>query len=507
MKKGFREGYEYAIKDSIILYGSKIADQYVTRIEDAIDILLKDVNSFAGYQTDPSILQGDIAEFWHGDTFNINAAINESNFKTVVDRSHKLASPDILLKKDGELVKEIGLKYYKTAAASVQEQSKSYFQRFCEYRNKSGCLNITMEQYLAENGISDNILETDPIYSGQIRIIPSDQYEEAINYLKIRIQKELLTRPEEVKRYQDTLNLLSKQIKASDGTNSIELSREASQELALIAKKGKFNPADYGISTEDLMTFNHALTQGVKAGTSAAIITMVLKTAPKLYQCLEKLMVDGGFNEKDLQELGFNALTGIAEGFVRGFISGTIITACETGIWGTALKGVNPCVIGALTAIMIQSMQDSFMIVKGKLTQQEFVSNLSKNVFVVSCGIGLGTAITMLTACPFAYLLGNFVGSFIGSFAYIAVDNAFMSFAISSGWTFFGIVDQNYELPDQILDEMGVDIFDYEDFVVDDFSFDTYDFSDFSFDKYTPDFISIIRRGVIGVHQIGYITA
>ena len=507
MSKWFDEGYKYATKNSGILQGSQIADKYVTNIEDAIDVLSKDINQFTGYQTDPSRLQGDIAEFWHADTFNINAAINESKFTAKVIRSHSFGSPDIVLEKDESIVQEIGLKYYHNAAASVQAQSKSYFQRFCEYKSSSGRVDLTVEQYFTEKGIDDNVLAIDPIYSGQVRIIPSDQYNAAVTYLKLKIQKELLTRPEEAKRYQETLDLLASggKINASDGTTSVEFSREASEKLAILAKKGKFNPADYGITTEELMNFSHALAQGVKAGTSAGVVTLILKTAPQIYLCLEKLIAEGGLDEGDFRELGFKALSGANEGFIRGFISGTIVTACETGIWGTALKGVNPSIIGSLTAIMMQSMQDSFCVVKGTMTQQEFVANLSKNIFVTSCGIGLGTAMGMLTMCPFAYMLGNFVGSFVGSFAYFAVDNAFMSFAVNSGWTFFGIVKQDYELPDHILREIGIDVFDYDKFTINEFSFDIFKFDEFQIDEYTPDFISFIRRGVIGVHQIGYI--
>lgn len=508
MSKWFDEGYKYATKNSGILHGSQIADKYVTNIEDAIDALSKDINQFTDYQTDPSRLQGDIAEFWHAGTFNVNAAINESDVTAKVIRSHSFGSPDIVLEKDGSIVQEIGLKYYHNAAASVQAQSKSYFQRFCEYKSTSGRVDLTIEKYFTEKGIGDNVLATDPIYSGQVRIIPSDQYNAAVAYLKLKIQKELLTRPEEAKRYQETLELLASggKIKASDGTTSVELSRETSQELGILAKKGKFDPADYGISTEELMNFSHALAQGVKAGTSAAVITLILKIAPQIYQCLEKLIAEGKLDENDFRELGFKALSGAGESFIRGFFAGTLVTACEIGICGSALKGVNPSVIGSLTAIMMQSMQDSFFVVKGTMSQQEFVANLSKNIFVTSCGIGLGAAMGgMLPMCPFAYMLGNFVGSFVGSFAYIAVDNAFMSFAVNSGWTFFGVVKQDYELPDYILKEIGIDVFDYEKYIIDEFQFDSFQFDEFHFDEYSPDFISIIRRGVIGVHQVGYI--
>lgn len=496
-----KEGYAFAIKNQVATYGAEAGDEYVRQIQEAIDILTKDMNSFQGFQTNSGMLQGDLAEFWHADTFNINAAINESSYKAYVNRSHGLASPDVTLN-DGT---QIGLKYYCLAMASANAQSKSYFQRFCEYKVSSGRTALTMEQYLAENGIKEEVLRTDPIYSGQIRLIPSDQYEAAVEYLKWKIQKELMTRPDEAKRYQETLDLLTSNIKVSDGTKSVELSRETSQKMVDLAKDGKFDPAEFGITTEELMTLSYALKEGVRAGTSAAVITMILKMAPHLYQCLEKLIHDGRLDEEKIYNLGFVALTGAGQGFIRGFVAGTIVTACKTGIWGATLKSVNPNIVGALTAIFMQSMEDSFRVVKGDMTQHEFVANLSKNVFVASCGIGIGLALSMLAICPFAYLLGNFVGSFVGSFAYIAVDKAFMSFAVYSGWTFFGVVQQDYVLPDNVFEELGIDLFDYENMFFDEFQFDRFNFDESSLDEYVPDFISIIRRGVIGIHQVGYI--
>lgn len=505
MSNWVEEGYDAATKNSGSLHGTQVAHQYVDNVNKAIDVFQKDINSFVGYNTGSDQLQGDIAEYWHGDTFNINAAINESKLKAFVNRDHDWAGPDIEIKKNGDVIQRIGLKYYKNAPASANAQDKSYIQRFCEYQHTSGRSDLTLEQYLTENNINDNILATDPIYSGQVRLIPSDQYEAAISYLKWKIQKESMTRPEEVKRCRETLALLTSKIHTADGTGSKELPRETSQELANLAKKGKFDPADFGVSTEELMNFNHALAQGVKAGTTAAIITLVLKTAPQLYKCLEKLISEGKINEDDFQKLGFQALTGAGEGFVKGFVAGTIVTACESGIWGASMQSVNPSIVGALTAIMIQSMQDSFLMAQGSLTQQEFTANLSKNLFVASCGIGLGTAVAMLTACPFAYMLGNFVGSMVGSFAYVAIDDAFMSFAVYSGWTFFGVVKQDYKLPEHILKEIGIDIFEYEEMFIEKFQPDEFSFDEFQFDEYQPNFISIIRRGVIGVHQVGYI--
>ena len=72
-------------------------------------------------------LKGDVAEFWHAGTFNINAAINSSKNRVQVDRSHDFGSADITgINFDAEF----GLKYYKNGASSAEQQAKSIFQRF-----------------------------------------------------------------------------------------------------------------------------------------------------------------------------------------------------------------------------------------------------------------------------------------------------------------------------------------------------------------------------------------
>ena len=75
-----------------------------------------------------------------------------------------------------------------------------------------------------------------------------------------------------------------------------------------------------------------------------------------------------------------------------------------------------------------------------------------------------------------------------------------MSFCVSSGFTLFGIVKQDYKLPEHIIKEIGIEIFEYEQYFIDEYQYETYDI-----EQYEGDFISFIRRGVIGVHQIGYI--
>ena len=104
-------------------------------------------------------------------------------------------------------------------------------------------------------------------------------------------------------------------------------------------------------------------------------------------------------------------------------------------------------------------------------------------------------------------MLGSFIGSLIGSFAYHIGYNALLSFCVDTGFTMFGLVEQDYELPDEVLHFIGAEAFEYECFQFEEFDFDNFSFEEFTFDEFTPDelSISVLRRGVIGVSRIGYI--
>ena len=124
------------------------------------------------------VLKGDAAEFWHAGTFNIDAALKDSQHRAFVDRSHDFASTDI----STNFGDRYGLKYYIDARASAKAQSVSIFQRYKEYQGKGG--SDSLEKFLSDRGYSeaDTIL-SDPIYAGQIRIIPRDQLEDAVAVL------------------------------------------------------------------------------------------------------------------------------------------------------------------------------------------------------------------------------------------------------------------------------------------------------------------------------------
>ena len=94
----------------------------------------------------------------------------------------------------------------------------------------------------------------------------------------------------------------------------------------------------------------------------------------------------------------------------------------------------------------------------------------------------------------------------LGSFTYNIGQQAVLSFCVDSGFTLFGLVEQDYTLPKDIIEKIGIETFDYESFKIDAFKPSHFNFDTFTVDSFIPDTLDItfLRRGVIGVSKIAY---
>ena len=528
----FEEGYKAFCRNTDSYVAARMGEDYVKNVADRISDLESNINSVAGYNTLTDKLKGDIAEFWHSGTFNTNSAvkgklnftldgsvvetakdrsllgleeflaINGTNAETIVDRSHDFASADIT----SNFGVKYGLKYYADGQKSADAQSISFFQRYSQYKSQSGRADLSFLDYLKEKGIDEDTPMYDPIYSGQVRIIPVDQMKEAVEYLKWRIAKESLSRPEQVARYQDTLNRLATKLESSDGVSSIELTEREAKEIATIAKEGKFKASDYGLTTEELIDFQYIIKEGLRAGLSAAVISFVLKTAPEIYKCIDKLIKQGRIDKNDLKKVGFAAMDGATTGFVRGFVSASLTTACKSGALGASLKSIDPSVIAGLTVVLMETLSDSFKVVAGDMPANQMADNLIKNIIVTGAGVGLGIVFKVyLSIIPGSYLLGNFIGSVIGNFVYQTTDKVIMSYCLISGSTFFGLVKQDYRLPDKVLEYLGTEICEPELCEPELCEPEMCEPEMCEPEMCEPETIFLLRRGVIGFRRIGYL--
>ena len=183
------------------------------------------------------------------------------------------------------------VKYIRTYDESVKAQAKNVIQAYHEYLSKPRKGEaISFEQYLEQYGYIKDVnvkkliedyksflaesekdssmtleqfikLHTGEhdittlltsVYNGQERLIPTDQIQEAIKYLKREIAKEggkdTSNRAAVLANYQETLEKLVDRISDGQGAESVPLTKEEAEAIAELIKEGKFRPEDFGIT-------------------------------------------------------------------------------------------------------------------------------------------------------------------------------------------------------------------------------------------------------------------
>lgn len=500
--EGFKEGYNFFERNAGNIMGTFSGHHYISTIKDEIIKTVNSLNDFKTNSASISTLKGDVAEFWHAGTFNIKAAVNDSKHRVVVDRSHDLGSVDV----SGQNFQlKAGMKYYKNGLESAKQQAKSVFEKYREYQSQGG--KDSYSEYLKKRNL-DESMSNNSLYSGQIRIIPTDQMEAAKAYLEKQIAKSSASRPEQLARYKETLELLKDKISDNKGNESIPLTEAESRKIAELAKEGSFEPSEFGLITEEVMTQSNIMRKAFKSGMSAAIVSMVIKITPEIMKSIDYLIQNGEVDQEEFHSIGLKAFSSAGEGFIRGTISAAITANCEAGLLGEALKTVDPAVIGMVTVVTMNAIQNAYKVAKGGMSRYEMTNELIKDMFVSTTSLYMGGISQGLIEIPvFGFMLGSFIGSIIGSFTYSVGYSAIMSFCVESGFTMFGLVDQNYRLPNEVLEEIGIEVFEYENFDYETydmnrFEISKFDLSPYDFEKYN---IVFLRRGVIGIGRVGYI--
>jgi len=503
---GFEEGFEFFENNASAFIGVNEGGAFVDSVNAEIKALAKTLNEkFSENNAGIDQLKGNIAEFWEAGTFNINAVVNGSTDRASVLESTEYGSVDV--RTDSGI--DAGSKFYKSAMATLKQQAKNAQESYHDYQLKGG--KSSFEDYCCERQIAD---PNSAVYGGQVRLVPAEQLEEIRTLLQHKIASEEMIRPEQVQRYKDTLELLSNRLKNSEGVESIPLDTTTAKELAQLAKENSATDEQLkqmGLSTEELIDYGNILSQAMKAGLTAATISIVLKVAPEIFKAISYLIKNEEIQEDRLKQIGMSAISGGAEGFVRGTVAAAVTASCKAGLFGEALKAVNPSIVGAITVVVMNVIKNSFDVASGKKTKSQLTEEMIRDVFVSTCSLALGTvSATALSEvpvlAPFGFLIGSLIGSVIGAFTYSTGQKTVVAFCVDSGFTMFGLVEQDYTLPDEVLKEIGISTFDYESFSPESFEPESFTFDTFEVNTFKPDTLDIIclRRGVIGINRVGY---
>ena len=452
----------------------------IQEINDAIDQLAKNINDHPSINLNVEQFKGFVAEEMHAGTFNIEAIRQGSNHRAWTLQENGYGSVDV----QTNFGKEYSLKYSNEAKTAENMQA-------------------------VVNGETRA-----PKYQGQERLIAAEQVDEAKGWAHRRGLKDMNNRPDVSASHADTEKHLVGKISDGKGIESKELSIKEAKKIATEAKTDGFDPEKHGYTKDPLMDavrINY-VNQAIKAGLTATAITAITQIVPELYKVIDYLIKHGEIDLNGLKKSGKKVISTSGEAFLRGSIAYGVEMAIQNGMLGKTLEGVNPSIVGVAVTVIFGTIKDSILVAAGKMTSAEMGMHFV-DILVISSGYLVNMKVGGLIAqALFPQLpgIGYAIGSLLGcsvAVVYNIGKKKFISFCVDTGFTCFGLVEQNYELPEEILHDMGIHTIPVPRTEVSRTGVNTTDIGNQvqRADYETID-ITVLKRGIIGVNKIGYVS-
>ncbi len=348
---------------------------------------------------------------------------------------------------------------------------------------------------------SESAIQQRP-YTNMKRYVASDQYDDA--------------RAQALKDNDiDTFNNLTKKI-SKDGVESTPATKDDFEKMAEEARELEFKADKHGVSPNSAIMPEYIVKRALKAGYTAAAITVAMQLTPEIIKAVDYLIKNGEINLEEVKKSGLKAISSGAEGFLRGSITCSVQIICDKGLLGQAFMHIDPTLLGAIVSLTLDTAKNAVLVAAGKMTPREMGARFVDNVFVttgfvVGCRIGaqLGGAIGQTIGFGFpviGYLLGSLIGCAMAA-SYNIGKNCLISFCVDSGFTCFGLVDQNYELPEEVLHDLGIVLAQIEEAQIEEAVIEEAHLEIAQLETAELETVRLpfVRRGVIGVNKVGYV--
>lgn len=353
---------------------------FLNKVQEACDAASKNLAERANdlVNVKDSFAQGNFAESWHAETFNVDATLKRmDNLKAEILKSNELNSVDVSVSKEGEVVKEYSSKYYKSGKESVDAQKG---------------------------------------YDDQERLIPSDQIDDAEKYISRQSLKDAETRPGNVEQLREVKSHLTDKVE-HDGVNSQPLGRSEMEHTYKDFKSD--NPPEIHANITDDIIFEEV----AEAGAIALAITTALNVAPKIYNGFVDRVKTGEWPDDLLKTVISDSVPKGSLTLARTGISTSIAMTAKAGLLGEAMRSLDPTMIGTLTFIAFEGIKDYRKFSNGEITGEIYADRMMAKSLSATAGVyGAAIGQTIIPIPIVGALIGAAVGSIASQFGYKALN-------------------------------------------------------------------------------------
>lgn len=437
----FEKGWDKAAEYASTALATARGKEYITAVEDSITKLQNDINAHgvANAERTTASEGGFLAEQWHADTYNVNAAAAGSKSGATALESNDLGSVDV----STTWGEDYSLKYYRDGKKSAKAQARTFYEKYRQYCNDAenrGEVPMSEKEFMDQKVPNKELSALyESMYAGQKRLIPEEQIPVAENYLRKRINKEKISTAD--RQYlsesaQETLDNLAGRIEnKEENITSEALSKEDAEAIATLARDGKFEPEDFGVTPSQVIKPRYILKQAIGAGASAAVVQAALSAGPDIYQIFVDAAKTGDIDQEQLKKLGVDALLNGSEGFVEGSVSDAILIAAQSGKLGAGMTDLSPNTVGTVTVLAIDAARYGYQLSQGEITPVEYSDCMAEDIVVAIISQASGTALqALLPMIPFAYLAGSMAGAMLASTGYTIGKQAVLDIRDSGGF-------------------------------------------------------------------------
>lgn len=464
--KSFRRSYTDFTNDAGSIIGGIESAEYVSKVEEAIDMAVHALRGEAARRTNVSedYLKGWLAEQWHAETLKISGLARSRTDVWAKVVGNNRPGEDVYYG-DAQASKIAEIKYYKFADDTAKAISR-------------------------------------PEYEGCAKIVPGDQRDSVSSVAEKLAHKNQESRPEQAAQYDDTSRTAADHLRVGPASSKPLDHADAKSMANEFKRDGDINPNKYDLNVEGFIEWADVVRQSGEAALHAAALSAALSAAPHIWRTVAEYIDSGDLDPGLLAQSGQSVLFAASSAGLRGGVAAGLTVACKSGALGSALKGISPFAIGMATTMALNAMCYSLEMQQGKITRQEFAHRCLRDTFVLSTGFTAAVIGQCIIPIPvFGALAGNLVGSTLGAVAFEAANNVTLGLCAESGWTFFGLVNQDYVVPEHILRMYGESLFNIGTFCIQTFSNVSFGVGDFktNYLSFQP-----LRRGVISCDTIGY---